>query len=91
MTVLKVQFVSQSPGDLQKSPAFSPLTTMELSTLHAFGKMPNIQIINHGVLRWLTRLVTMLRVKVNGAIVGRIVPYLLITEMKPPKLQVHRT
>ena len=88
MTVLKSQFVSQSPGHLPTCPAFSPFDTMELSTIHAFGKMPNIQNINHGVLRWLTRLVTMLDVKVNGAIVGRIAPFLLITEMKPPKLQV---
>ena len=30
----------------------------------------------------------MLEVKVNGAIVGRIAPFLLILEMKPPQFQV---
>ena len=30
----------------------------------------------------------MLEVKVNGAIVGRIAPFLLIIEMKPPQFQV---
>ena len=88
MTVLKSQFVPQTPGHLPTCPAFSPFDTMEVSTLHALGNMLNIQNINHGVLHWSTRLVTMLDVKVNGVIVGRIAPFLLITEMKPPQLQV---